>query len=109
MISKSKQLKRIVKKDFIGDDDTVRAEQCIVCGKVVNYHKLLEGTMVGQVDQKQWRENHKIDCLQPWLPDGTPNPDFIKYYGKPEDLINKREIEIAKAQLDVQRSPIIQR
>lgn len=27
-------------------------------------------------------QRHDVDLLQPYLPDGTPNPDFIKHYPK---------------------------
>lgn len=25
-------------------------------------------------------KKHDMDLIQPYLPDGSPNPDFIKYY-----------------------------
>ena len=27
-------------------------------------------------------QKHDVDLIQPYLPDGTPNPDFIKHYPK---------------------------
>lgn len=27
-------------------------------------------------------QRHDVDLIQPYLPDGTPNPDFIKHYPK---------------------------
>lgn len=31
--------------------------------------------------ESQYRK-HDMDLIQPYLSDGTPNPDFVKYYPK---------------------------
>lgn len=40
------------------------------------------GSQVKSYDLEQASKKHDMDLIQPYLGDGTPNPDFIKYYPK---------------------------
>ena len=76
----------------IGDEDTIRTEQCMICGEKQHYSKITEGSMDGRLDEMRWLKNHKLDMLQPYLPpDGLPNPDYFKYYGDPTEQKNPKE------------------
>jgi len=93
---KIKVTKKDCEKGFHGvfevtaDSASILVEQCIVCGKKAYYQKIYVPGITGQMNQKLdedlYRKNHKIDFLQPWLPDGTANPDFFTYYGDPRDI-----------------------
>lgn len=38
------------------------------------------GSQVFQYNLEAQGKKHDMELIQPWLPDGKPNPDFIKYY-----------------------------
>lgn len=75
----------------VGAGTTVRTEECVICGKKQHYSLISDGTPDGKLDEERWKMNHKIDLLQPYYPDGKPNPDYFKYYGDPTDQKNPKE------------------
>ena len=40
------------------------------------------GAQLRSYDLESTAKKHDMDLIQPYLGDGTPNPDFIKYYPK---------------------------
>ena len=38
------------------------------------------GSQVQRYNLEAQGQKHDMELIQPWLPDGKPNPDFIKYY-----------------------------
>lgn len=67
------------------DDAFIRGEVCKVCGKKMMYTKGAGGkNLVGidDIDFQLWARNHKVDFIQPFLPDGNRNPLFVEFYGE---------------------------
>ena len=40
------------------------------------------GAQLRSYDLESTAKKHDMDLIQPYLGDGSPNPDFIKYYPK---------------------------
>lgn len=40
------------------------------------------GTQVDSWSRSNTAQRFDMELIQPYLPDGTPNPDFVKYYPK---------------------------
>ena len=38
------------------------------------------GSQVQRYNLEAQGQKHDMELIQPWLPDGKPNPEFIKYY-----------------------------
>lgn len=38
------------------------------------------GTQLQKYNLESQGQRHDMALIQPWLPDGKPNPEFIKYY-----------------------------
>lgn len=67
------------------DDFELRGEVCVVCGKKMMYSKTqVTGKPMGlkDLDFELYLLNHKVDLIQPYMPDGSRNPDFVKFYGE---------------------------
>lgn len=46
-------------------------------------------------DRERDREDHRKDMLQPWLPNGKPNVDFIRAYPERKDNFTEEELKEA--------------
>lgn len=44
--------------------------------------KAVVGSQLQSYNLESQAKKHDMDLIQPYLPDGSPNPDFIKYYPK---------------------------
>lgn len=44
--------------------------------------KAVVGSQLQSYNLDSQAKKHDMDLIQPYLPDGSPNPDFIKYYPK---------------------------
>lgn len=44
--------------------------------------KAVIGSQLQSYNLESQAKKHDMDLIQPYLPDGSPNPDFIKYYPK---------------------------
>ena len=42
--------------------------------------KAVVGSQLQSYNLESQAKKHDMDLIQPYLPDGRPNPDFIKYY-----------------------------
>lgn len=42
--------------------------------------KAVVGSQLQSYNLESQAKKHDMDLIQPYLPDGSPNPDFIKYY-----------------------------
>ena len=42
--------------------------------------KAVVGSQLQSYNLERQAKKHDMDLIQPYLPDGSPNPDFIKYY-----------------------------
>lgn len=40
------------------------------------------GSQLRSYNLESQAKKHDMDLIQPYLPDGSPNPEFIKYYPK---------------------------
>lgn len=40
------------------------------------------GTQLSSYNLESQAQKHDLDLIQPYLSDGSPNPEFIKYYPK---------------------------
>ena len=38
------------------------------------------GSQLSSYNLESQAKKHDMDLIQPYLPDGSPNPEFIKYY-----------------------------
>jgi len=94
--------------NIIADDKSTRVEQCTICNKKVYYNKgqFVEGTVVGKLDENKYRKNHKLDLLQPYYSDGTPNPDFHNYYGDPVEIQEKIQKVVEDARNKAQKKDV---
>lgn len=44
--------------------------------------KAVVGSQLQSYNLESQAQKHDMDLIQPYLGDGSPNPDFIKYYPK---------------------------
>lgn len=44
--------------------------------------KAIVGSQLQSYNLESQAKKHDMDLIQPYLSDGSPNPDFIKYYPK---------------------------
>lgn len=42
--------------------------------------KAVVGSQLQSYNLESQAKKHDMDLIQPYLPDGSPNPEFIKYY-----------------------------
>ena len=40
------------------------------------------GSQISSYNLESQAKKHDMDLIQPYLPDGSPNPEFAKYYPK---------------------------
>lgn len=45
-------------------------------------HQAVVGQQLQRYNLESQAQKHDMDLIQPYLADGSPNPDFIKYYPK---------------------------
>ena len=45
-------------------------------------HQAVVGSQLQSYNLESQAQKHDMDLIQPYLGDGSPNPDFIKYYPK---------------------------
>ena len=43
-------------------------------------HQAVVGSQLQSYNLESQAQKHDMDLIQPYLGDGSPNPDFIKYY-----------------------------
>jgi len=63
------------------------------CKACLNSAKRIDSVSKASYERDRDREDHRRDMLQPWLPNGKPNPEFIREYPERNDNFTEEELK----------------
>lgn len=71
----------------------VKGRWGVYCPECMSLEKRQNSPAKASYDRDRDRENHRKDMLQPWLPNGKPNTEFIRAYPERSDNFTEEELK----------------